>query len=324
MILLDSQCHELGEIESDLDVEIGTTEDSTNDFEFTNNRLFSKNTAGFYIPGTEIGGLIEYSNEKTDEDVATLRGFSWRGLLSQAGPIMAPAGSDYRIVSGEANTVIASLMSGVLGDFFTVSSADSGCTISSYQFPLYINYLDGIEGMLEAYGYRLKISADKIASNQPIQVLLEAVEAQLVSGTFNSDNGIPMAFETNNMGINHLICGGSGELQQRMIVHLYIDNNGNVSQTPYYTGLKERTQFFDYPNAESADDLIAEGTKELLNLASYKKLSMEAPEDYELEVGDLIQGVFPDGTIIQSPIVKKIYKISDGIVSEEYRIKGEE
>ena len=62
MILLDSQCHELGEIESDLDVEIGTTEDSTNDFQFTNNRLFSKNTAGFYIPGTEIGGLIEYSN----------------------------------------------------------------------------------------------------------------------------------------------------------------------------------------------------------------------------------------------------------------------
>lgn len=324
MILLDEQLHELGEIESDLDVEVGTSEESTNDFEFFSNRLFSEDTAGFYVPGTEIGGMIEYTKEKTDEDVATLRGYTWRGLLSQAGPIMAPSGQDYMIVSGEANAVIASLLSGVLGNFFTVSTEDSGCMITSYQFPLYINYSDGIEGMLETYGYRLKITADKVAANQPIQIIIEAVKAQLVSGTFNSDNGIPMTFEIDNMGINHLVCGGAGELQQRMIIDLYIDNNGAVSQTPYYTGYKERTAFFDYPNAESSDDLIAEGTKELLSLASSKKLTLEAPEDYELEVGDLIQGVFPDGTIIQSPIVQKVYKISNGIVSEEYKIKGEE
>lgn len=324
MILLDEQLHELGEIESDLDVEVGTSEESTNDFEFFSNRLFSEDTAGFYVPGTEIGGMIEYTKEKTDEDVATLRGYTWRGLLSQAGPIMAPSGQDYMIVSGEANGVIASLLSGILGNFFTVSTEDSGCMITSYQFPLYINYLDGIEGMLETYGYRLKITADKVASNQPIQVILEAVEAQLVSGTFNSDNGIPMTFEIDNMGINHLVCGGAGELQQRMIIDLYIDSDGVVSQSQYYTGYEERTAFFDYPNAESSDDLIAEGTKELLNLASSKKLTMEAPENYALEVGDLVQGVFPDGTIIQSPIVQKVYKISNGIVSEEYKIKGEE
>lgn len=324
MILLDEQLHELGEIESDLDVEVGTSEESTNDFEFFSNRLFSEDTAGFYVPGTEIGGMIEYTKEKTDEDVATLRGYTWRGLLSQAGPILAPAGDDYMTVSGEANSVLATLLSGVLGDFFTVSTAASGCTITNYQFPLYINYLDGIEGMLEEYGYRLKITADKVAANQPIQIIIEAVKAQLVSGTFNSDNGIPMTFEIDNMGINHLVCGGAGELQQRMIIDLYIDNNGAVSQTPYYTGYKERTAFFDYPNAESSDDLIAEGTKELLNLASSKKLTMEAPEDYSLGIGDLVQGVFPDGIIIQSPIVQKVYKISNGIVSEEYKIKGEE
>lgn len=243
MILLDEQLHELGEIESDLDVEVGTSEESTNDFEFFSNRLFSEDTAGFYVPGTEIGGMIEYTKEKTDEDVATLRGYTWRGLLSQAGPIMAPSGQDYMIVSGEANGVIASLLSGILGNFFTVSTEDSGCMITSYQFPLYINYLDGIEGMLETYGYRLKITADKVASNQPIQVKVEAVEAQLVSGTFNSDNGIPMTFEIDNMGINHLVCGGAGELQQRMIIDLYIDSDGVVSQSQYYTGYEELSAF---------------------------------------------------------------------------------
>ena len=323
MILLDENLHELGDIECDIDVEVGTSEDSTNDFELMSNVLFSKDTAGFYIEGTEIGGLIEYTKDRTDEDVTTLKGYTWRGLLTKA-VIMADAGEDYKVVSGEANTVIASMLSGVLGDFFTVSSADSGCTITSYQFPLYINMLDGLEGMLEAYGYRLKITAQKIASNQPIQILIEAVEATLIKGTYNEDNGIPMSFEVDHMGINHLICGGSGELQNRMIRHLYIDSDGNISQTQYYTGFAERTEFYDYGNAESEDDLIDNGKKRLLEVASYKKLTMEAPEEYELDIGDLIQGVFPDGTIVQSPIVQKIYKITDGLVSEEYKIKGEE
>lgn len=323
MILINSTLHELGEIDCDVDLEVGSTDESTNDFEMNSNVLFSRDTAGFYVPGTEIGGLVEYDKEKTDQDYATLRGYSWRGLLSK-NIIMPPSGSDYKIVSGEANSVIASMLSGVLGDFFTISTEDSGCTITNYQFPLYVNMLDGLEGMLEAYGYRLKITAQKVAASQPIQILVEAVEAQLVKGTFNEDNGIPMTFETDNMGINHLICGGSGELQQRMIRHLYIDENGNVSTTQYYFGFKERQEFFDYTNAESEDDLIDNGTKRLLEIASFKKLTMEAPEDYELEIGDLVQGVFPDGTIIRSPIVQKIYKIENGIINTEYKIKGEE
>ena len=323
MILLDANLHEVGDIECDIDVEVGTSEDSTNDFELESNVLFSRDTAGFYIPGTEIGGLIEYTKDWTDQDVTKLKGYTWRGLMSKS-IIMPPSGSNYKVVSGEANSIIASMLSGVLGDFFTVSTEDSGCTISSYQFPLYINMLDGLEGMLETYGYRLQITAQKIASNEPIQILVEAVEATLISGTYNEDNGIPMSFEVDNMGINHLICGGSGELQNRMIRHLYIDANGNISTTKYYTGFRERQEFYDYGNAESEDDLIDNGKKRLLEVASYKKLTMEAPEEYELFVGDLIQGVFPDGTVIQKPIVQKIYKISNGTVSEEYKVKGEE
>lgn len=323
MILLNNLLHELGEIEADVDLEIGSTEDSTNDFELNSNVLFSDQTAGFYIQDTEIGGMIEYSNERTDQDFATLKGYTWRGLMAK-NIIMPPAGSDYKIVSGEANSIIADMISGVMGDFFTPSTEPSGCTITSYQFPLYINLLDGLEGMLEDCGYRLQIRAKKVAAGEPIQIIVEAVEATLIKGTYNEDNGIPMNFEMNNMGINHLICGGSGELQNRMIRHLYIDDNGVISQTQHYFGFEERQEFFDYPNAESEDDLIDNGTKRLLEVASYKKLIMQAPEEYELEIGDLVQGVFPDGTIIQSPIVQKIYRIENGILSTSYKIKGEE
>lgn len=323
MILIDSALHELGEAEVDIDIEYGSSEDSTNDFELTDVTIKSLNPGGFYFPETEIGGLFEYVKDRADQDYTVWRGYTWRGLLSKS-ILMPPSGSDYLTVSGEANDIIASLLSGVLGNIFTASTEDSGLTITSYQFPLYINLLDGLERMLEAFSYRLKITAQKIASGQPIQILVEAVEATVVSGTFNEDNGIPMAFTLNNMGINHLICGGSGELQNRMIVHLYIDENGAISQTQYYTGLKERTAFFDYPSAESEDDLIDSGTEELLQLASHKTLEMRAPEDLELEIGDIVQGLFPDGTLIRSPVVNKIYKIQNGILSTEYKIKGEE
>ena len=322
MIVLDSYLHELGEIETDIDIEYGTSEDSTNDFEVTDAQMENVAAGGFYIPGTEIGGLFDYVKINSDADFRVYRGFTWRGLLKNS-IIMPDVGEDYKIVSGDANVVISNMLSGLFGGIFSVSAEDSGLILSNYQFPLYINLLDGIEGMLEKNDYRLKITAQKVESHRPIQILLEAVPAVQVSGTYNEDNGIAMSYVINNMGINHLICGGSGELQNRMIRHLYIDNNGNISSTQYYFGLDERTAFYDYPNAESEDDLLEYGMQQLKELASSKSLTMQAPEQFNLEIGDKVRGVFPDGTEIISPIVSKIYKISNGTMNIELKIKGE-
>lgn len=322
MIVLDSYLHELGEIETDIDIEYGTSEDSTNDFEVTDAQMKNVSAGGFYIPGTEIGGLFDYVKINSDSDFRVYKGFTWRGLLKNS-IIMPDAGEDYKIVSGDANVVISNMLSGLFGGIFSVSAEDSGLTLSNYQFPLYINLLDGIEGMLEKNDYRLKITAQKVQSHRPIQILLEAVPAVQVSGTYNEDNGIAMSYVIDNMGINHLICGGSGELQNRMIRHLYIDNNGNISSTQYYFGLDERTAFYDYPNAESEDDLLEYGMQQLKELASSKSLTMQAPEQFDLEIGDKVRGVFPDGTEIISPIVSKVYKISNGTMKIELKIKGE-
>ena len=323
MIFLDSNMREIAEVNVDIDVEYGTSEDSTNDFQLTDATLRELNPKGFYIPNSEVGGLIDYEKDRADHDYIVWKGFTWRGLLSKS-ILMPPSGSNYLIVSGEANSVIASLLSGKFSGIFKASTAASGCTISSYQFPLYINLLDGIEGMLEAYGYRLDIKANKVASGQPIDIVLSAQPAVVMAGTFNEDNGIPMAFEVDNMGINHLICGGSGELQNRMIRHLYIGQNGEITTTQYYFGIQERTAFFDYASAESEADLIDASKKQLLELASHKTLSMESPEELNLEIGDVIQGLFPDGTLVECPVVRKIYKIINGVLQMSYKVKGEE
>jgi hypothetical protein len=322
IILFDSNYREIGQVDIDVDIEVGTASDSSNDFVMSTATIQSLNPYGWYIDGTELGGIFEYSQGSTEHDYSTLMGWSWRGLMALS-IISPPANSDYKVVSGEANTIIRSMLANVLGGFFNVSTRDSGLTLNNYQFPLYINTLDGIEGMLEKNGYRLQIRTEKASLGEPVRVYVEAVPSEQVQGSFNKDNRIPMTFTTNNMGINHLICAGEGQLQERMKVDLFLDANGNVTQTQHYFGFSERTSFYGYSGAESEQDLIDNGTERLLELASSKSLEMKAPQDLVLNIGDTVRGVFPDGTEIISPIVNKIFKVTNGLVTVEYKIKGE-
>lgn len=322
VILLDENMHEISSVNIDLDCEVGTGDNVSNDFELSNATIQTLNAKGFYLPESEIGGLFEYSKMTTESNIKIFRGYSWRGLL-QKSLILPPSGSDYRIVSGNAQTIIANLLADAFGGFFSVPDDAEEVTISSYQFPLYINLADGLEGMLESIGYRLNIFAKKLTQGGAVQVFCEAVQAETVQGSFNGDSALPLIYEENMMGINHLLCAGQGELQNRMKVDLYMDENGGISETQYYTGFEERTAFYDYSSAESRDDLVSNGKKRLKELANAKILSIQSAENLDLTIGDLVQAVFPDGTTMVSPIVKKIYSINGGILTTEVAVKGE-
>lgn len=317
LILLDSRLHEIGVITSNVDFEVGNSE-ALNNFELQTYETAAK---GFYIAGTEYGGLFEYEHGSTESDRITYKGWTWRGLLTQS-IITPPSGSDYRVVSGDANTIIASLLSSVLGGFFTVPSTPSGCTVSNYQFALYINTLDGLMDMLAAYDYRLSIHAEKTESGEPIVVYAEAVPVETLQGTYNTDSPVEMDYTDDNMGINHLVCMGSGELQARMRVDLYINAQGKVSQTKYYTGFAERTAYYDFSSAESRDDLIKYGTQRLIELASSTNIGIHARDSSTLEIGDKVTATRL-GATVTAPIVRKILKIERGKMTQEYKVKGE-
>lgn len=319
IILFDENMHEIGSVDIDLDIEVGTS-DASNDFQIITSELAKYDAAGFYIEGMEYGGFFEYQKNVSDSDVTEYKGFTWRGLLTKS-LILPPEGEDYKIVSGEANSIISTMLSSVLGGLFNVPSESSGLTITSYQFPLYIDTMSGLERMLEAYGYRLSIHADK--GDSGVEITVEAVEAELVAGTYNNDSEVPMTFINDQMGINHLLCAGNGELQERMKVDLYLDENGDVSQTQTFFGFDERTAFYDYGSAQSMDDLIDNGKKRLLELASHLSLSIDTPDRNDLEVGDIVRGTFPGGIVVTLPIVKKIFKIVNGNTQTEVYVKGD-
>lgn len=320
MILLNDALEEIGSVKLNVDFEVGTSK-ALNNFELSAPSALE--AGAIYVPDTEFGGIFEYYDSVTDSESVTLKGWTWRGLLTQS-IISPPSGSDYKIVSGEANTIIRDILSGVLGGFFTVPDIDSGLTITSYQFKLYTTVLDGLMDMLSEYGYRLKIYARKEEAGGKVQAYVEAVPAVKLDGQYDSDSGIRIRFTDNRMGINHLVCMGTGELQNRQRVDLYMQKNGTVAQTQHYNGFQERTAYYDYSSAQSLAELIKYGTERLLELANSKKFEMSTTGE-DLEVGDIVIGrERKTGTVIEKPVVKKILKITSGVVSVEYEVKGEE
>ena len=201
LILFDADFHEIGPATLEIDVEVGDSS-ASNDFELS---TVLSDFSGFYIPGTEVGGIVEYRASVSNKAVNTLKGWTWRGLLSQW-IILPPSGSDYRIVSGEANAVIRRLLAECLGGFFSVPEEDSGLTIGSYQFKLYTSMLDGLMDMLSEYDYRLDIYAKKTEAGGRVQVCCRALPAKKLEGEYNNDLGLTLTFTNDQMGINHLIC----------------------------------------------------------------------------------------------------------------------
>lgn len=318
LILFDKNYCEIGPTLVEVDVEVGDSSTS-NDFEMT---TALTNFSGFYIPGTEIGGIVEYQSSVSNNTSHTLKGWTWRGLLSQW-LITPPPGSDYKIVSGEANSVIKDILDGCLGGFFSVPEETSGLTIKNYQFKLYTTVLDGLMDMLSEYNYRLDIYAEKTGAGGKVQVYCRALPAIKLEGEYNNDVGLTMAFTSNQMGINHLICMGKGELQNRQRVDLYIGKSGKVTTTQYYTGLSERQAYYNYSSAESEAELKKSGAEKLRELASSKKLRIDA-ESADLNVGDIVVGRYREtGLVVEAPINKKIYRISSGRMTIEYGVKEE-
>ena len=126
-----------------------------------------------YIPDTEFGGIIGKVLTSTTLDYVELKGYTWRGRLEQK-IISPPAGSDYKIVSGELNAVLKSLIEPEYDGLFIVSSKDTGISVNNYQFDRYCTLLDGVTKMLKSKGCRLDIQHRR-EQGVPGYVLIRAV-----------------------------------------------------------------------------------------------------------------------------------------------------
>lgn len=299
-------------LDYELDLAFGTDE---NTFECTVSNKSHCCDAGFYLcaEGTEYGGIIDSVESKNSTQEVIYRGRTWHGILNSK--ILQPdSGADYLVCSGEANTVIGTLLTRMgLESVFVADEADSGLSISSYKMNRYIGGYDGIVKMLKAEGGKLLF---QVQSDGKVKLSAVPIVDYTKDEEFDSDLVAFDAKKATNT-VNHLICLGQGELSARTVVHLYADENGNISTTQTQFGLDEYVAVYDNSNAETEDELIEGGKDCLKELMQQDDLSVDFDEtDDTFDVGDIV-GASDNvtGIAISVPITKKIVTIKNGKVT---------
>ena len=279
-----------------------------------------------YIKNTEYGGIIGEVDTNTAEDKISLIGYTWRGLLSKK-VIQPPSGQAYMTVSGELNEVIGSLVSGQFGDYFVASQESTGVTVSNYQFERYCTLLYGLEKMLKSVNYRLQIRYMQQEQGQPGYIEIAAVPIEDYSQQIelSQDSRLNFTFKNIKNGVNHLICLGKGELQDRQVIHLYVQQDGTIGTTPYYTGLQEIAETYEDTSSE-AEELQEKGTEKLQELMNSTSFSMDVESlKINVEIGDIVGGRdYITGMYAAKPVAKKIYRLENGTESLEYELEGDD
>lgn len=277
-----------------------------------------------YVPDTEYGGIIGEILISTTLDYVELKGYTWRGRLAYK-VIEPPSGSDYKVVSGELNSVLKSLIEPEFGGLYVVSDEDTGVSVNNYQFDRYCTLLEGIAKMLKSVGYRLDIR-HKREHGVPGYILVKAVPIVDYSQEIelSRDSGLNYTMEDKRDGVNHLIVTGKGELQERNVFHLYVWPDGSIKKTQYYKGFDEIVQVYENTSTET-DQLEAQSVEKLTEWMSKKTFSMDVEKlGINVSIGDVIGGRdYLTGMYALKPIENIVYSVVNGVESKEYELEGE-
>lgn len=318
---------EQGKLSDSADVDLDTGD--SNDFEVTVAASeWNPETLGYgcrlYIPNTEYGGIIQDIESVTATGNVILRGDTWRGMLAYR-IIEPPTGQNHLALSGELNDVIRELIGDRFGSLFYVPEIDTGITVSNWQVDRYVTLYAALMKLVDAFGYRLNISYIQpegleygYASIQAVPIVDYSEQQE-----YSKEGNMHVDIRDCRNGVNHLVCAGEGENQQRAVVHLYVQQDGSIGETQYYFGQDEKAEAYIYTSAD-VTQLKEDGTKRLKDLMNYKKCEMTV-EDIDLELGDIVSGYDEiTDTQVRKPVVRKILKVQNGSTTIDYKVEGED
>lgn len=314
LIYADTNSVEIGFLtDFDLDLEVGGSNDFQIDFK-ADEKIMDFGYS-IYANGTEYGGIISKIDVDTASDRIAYSGQTWRGILDNY-IITPPTGEDYKIVSGNVSTIISGLISDFgIGSLYSVISVEN-INVSNYKFDRYCTLLTGIEKMLKTVNYRLNVSCTGGAVTlepMPIHDYSDELE-------YSQDNNITFRIQDDKNGINHLICLGQGDLKDRQVIHLYLQQDGSIGSTKYYTGLNEHAEVYDYSSVESLEELEKGGRERFAELLDSQTLEMSIGE-INVELGDIVGGRERiTGIYMSEPITQKIVKATDYSLKISYKV----
>lgn len=273
-----------------------------------------------YIPDTEYGGLFREIDTTTKQNLIMPGGRTWRGMM-QKKIIEPPAGADYATDTGELNAIVKARVENALPGLFKGSTESTGVSVTNYQYERYCTLEAGLSDMLKSKGYRLEIRYSQI--DRAVHVSAVPIEDYSSNVEFSSDMQMDYIMHMQGNGVNHLICLGQGDLKNRTVYHFYVDKNGNIGTTQYYTGIDEVAEVYDYAGAE-LDDLIYYGREHLKEMMNENIFEITVDSSMEIAIGDIVGGRdYLSGMSMKAPITGKIVKWKNGFRTIEYKIEDE-
>lgn len=285
----------------------------TNEFELTTalpncaeDLLWSENgnSTMIFVEGTEFGGIITGSETNLDANEIKYSGWTWRGML-QNYIIEPPAGQAYLTVSGNLADIISALP---MPSFIEV--APTTYSTQSYQFNRYVTTYKGVTQLLASVDPQLRLSLSFESDMDSGTVTLEIIEARDLRNLIelSQDYGqIDLQITYDSSTPRHLICLGSGELQEREVIHLYADADWNISQTPILNAYP--TETYDY---SSSEDLLKDGTKHFEELIANHQQIEVSISGLGVQLSDIIAAKDNlTGEGVEAEITSIIYRCSD-------------
>ncbi len=288
---------------------------SENNFEMTIGMTEATLETGafIYMEDAEYGGTVDARKTHTNDESIIYKGRTWHGIMNSK-VIEPDSGENYLVASGDANEVLAFLVARLgLSDLFSVATTSAGISIKKYQFHRYCKGYDGIRAMLAANGAKLKIMWKNRSVLLYAEPIVDYTETPIDGDTTD------LTVEQHEKKVNHLVCLGRGELAEREVIHLYVDQFGKIGDTQYYTGLDEIADVYDNSNSE---DLRSDGIKKLEELRDNDKAEMDLNESEspEYDIGDIVGAMdVKSGVSVASAVSQKIVRINNGAINTEYK-----
>lgn len=315
LVVYDSKLGNVRELQDfELDLAFGSDENS---FELTCAADAAPSEGQFaFIDGGEYGGVVDEASYDAGRDAAgavTCKGRTWHGIL--AGKRLLPnSGSGYLSVSGKAGAVLASLIARMgLSAVFSAASDDASV---SHTFDRFTDGYSGLKALAKANGRKLAMrrKGSKVElSLPPVADYANKVDSDLLDFTLTSVHRC----------VNHLVCAGTGELENRAVVHFYADAKGNVSHKQTLFGVDEIAALYDYSNADEAK-LEEDGRKKLKEYQTQGSVEVDAHDDIDVDVGDVISARDnAHGRTVAATVAKKVVKVSRGVATYSYEVGSE-
>lgn len=291
-----------------------------------------------YIEGTEYGGIVDDIQVDTDDNEVVYCGRTWHGILGSK--VIMPLQKDetskgnvtvkkedssgtsmvdrYLVISGDVNHCIQFIIDRIgLSDLFSASDTAAGININAFQFDRFTDAYNGLAKMLNSAHLRMNIEY------RDNKVIVSSVEQYDYATDEEFDPElVELRMKKRSNTVNHLVCLGSGEMENRMIVHLYADTAGNISQTQTQFGLNERAEVYDYSAVETEEEMVLQGIDRLKTLWQPDELVIKLDDTSDFyNVGDTVGAADNiTGISVSAKIRKKIVKIKDDQETISYEV----